>query len=319
MYNESQKAKYIDYCVETSTIKNKEKYRANMVSFFCRLSEDVEEKYDKDFCELSYEEIKGALSIFCKKTASYQKANLSKLRAYINWCIDSGLTKDFENKLEGISVSNIDSTISCRMNMVANEDQLSQYFDIFLQSPSLNTVDNMYRVFYLLIFSGVELENIADIKLSDVDFKAETVMVKNNQVRISKRTCDAILELSKMTDFSAMAGPGGERKTQIVKTGHVLERTVSSRDTLISSMIPKVSTHFRTLKDALGNPVAITLNSLMLSGVFCRMYQKESLTGEVDFSEYISLLGTAKKDEMLSNTISLATLDYETWKKTFVS
>lgn len=319
MYNEKQKREYIEYCLASSNVKDVSKYKSNLIAFFSRLGKEVESDFEKDFCMFDYSDMKIALATFCKKTSVYQRTSLSRLRSYLNWCIDFGLALDQENRLDGIVASNIDTTISCKMNMVSSEDQLIERMDAVLQPMAHGTIDNMYRVCYLLIFSGIKLDDTVKIKSSDVDFENKTITFNGRTVGISDYTSQAIAALSNMNCYVAASGPSGERLMDIVKTGYVLERTVAGREGMVNSMTTKISNHFKDIKDKFGFKISITVNSLLLSGVFSRMLQKEKCTGNIDFLEYVILFVDGKKLNASKTNLTFAMEDYCTWKKTFVS
>ena len=317
MFNVKQKSDFIEYLIDKSKGKDTEKYQKQIENFFNRL-EPIEQELGKDFSMCNFEEIKVVLSILCRRSVKYQKSILSQLRKYLDWCIDSKKSLDSENRLVGISTSDIDFSISYKMSMVKDEEQLSHYLDIVLRPMADDTIDNMYRALLHLIFNGFSFKEAVDLKKDQVDFENRCIKKNNKQYIISDQCCEILKHLSIMNEYVAPMFHNGIRIHEIADTGHVLERTIDSRRNMYDSMIPIISTIFNKLKNELGYQISITLNDLFTSGIFYRIYKNECSNKEIDLSEYI------EKYQNQSVTINSPELiindgmeEYLTWKRAF--
>lgn len=316
MFNVSQKEDFINHLLEKTKISNKEKYQNQLINFFNRLA-PIEQELGKDLSMCNYEETKIVLSILCRRSVKYQKSILSQLRQYLDWCIDTGKSLDSENRLVGITPSDIDYSISYKMSMVKDEEQLSEYLDIVLQSIHEDTIHNMYRGLFHLVFNGITLKEAIDLKKSDVDPKNKKAYVNGRCIELSDVCCDVIEYLSSMNGYVVNNKFKGNF-IEIFNSGHVLERTSDNRDVMEEALRPKVSEIMSELKQSLRSSITITLNTLFLSGVFYRMYKKECNKGEIDFSEY--MMQCENQSVTINNpegVVDDGLQEYASWKKAF--
>lgn len=317
MYNSSQKEDFIQYVLSASKTKDIETYKMSLITFFNRL-EPIEEELDKDFAMFNFEEIMIVLSILCKRSVKYQGVILSRLRKYIEWAISLGKALDSENKLVGISQKDIDFYISYKMSMVKDEEQLSHYLDIVLRPMADDTIDNMYRALLHLIFNGFNMREAIDLKREQVDLEHKLVSFNNKKVDISEMCSNILRHLFLMHAYLSIAFKEVECSREIVHTGHVLERSIASRNKMVESLSNFVSLLFKKLKLELGHKISITLSDILISGIFYRIYVKECETGEIDLSEYMSRY----KDHVLTIdnpelTAKDGMIEYLAWKTAF--
>lgn len=317
MYNIDQKSQFIEYVLVSCKGKDIKTKRSSLINFFNRL-EEIENELEKDFAEFNYEEIKIALSVLCKRSVNYQRSILSQLRQYIEWAIDLNISKDSENRLIGITTDDIDFSISYKFSMVKDEDQLVENLDLVLNPMKNDTIHNMYRGIFHLLFNGVNLKEALELKNADVDLINKKAYINERCIDLSNTCCSILGYLSKMSGFAIKENRLKGDFLEITDTGHVLERTVDNRDSMEQSLRPKISGFMGELKELLKSPISITPNTLLISGIFSRMYKKEIETKEIDFSEYMS------KNEYKVSTIDNpeaileeGMIGYHAWKKAF--
>lgn len=314
MYNSAQKQQYIDFCLTGSKVVNSDKYKDDLENFFERLQNEVEGEFEKDFSMLTYDEMKIALSIFCRRTVNYQSSILSRLRGYLSWSIENGKSLDSENRLDGVSVKDIDTTMSVRMCMISSEEQLKEYLDIVLRPVEGDTIDDMYRVCYSLIyFTGLNLKEVIELKIGDVNFQAMSLTYNGKVFKLPVSLCKLIDKLSEAEQYITVGREEMERKFDINKDGYILERT-KPRTLMYTSMVSQISVHFKKLKENLNYSVSITLSDIRMSGIFARAYEIEKGTGTIDLGEYCI---SEEEDRYSNSTKNDILLAYKTWKRAF--
>lgn len=317
MYNCQQKESYIDAVIELSLSKEAEKNRIAMINFFNRL-EVVEDDIGKDFSMMNFDEIKLVLSVLCRRTIKYQITVISNLKRYLQWCITNGCSLDRENRLICIKPTDVDYSLSHKMSMVKDEEQLGAYLDIVLKVMKEETSDNMYRTILYLVFSGFNLSEIIEITDDKVDIENGTIRHNENLVQLSEKCIEIVKYYKGMTHFVAAVGNNSERSIEIIKTGHLIERTVKSRISMKETLSVSISNIFTELKEHEGHLLSITLNNLWLSGVFYRMYEKEVSTGMLCFDEYLMKFQDSINGAYSPSIIEdECRLEYERWKKAF--
>lgn len=293
MFNEDVKREFINYITSTTSGKAFE-----WENQFNRL-EKIEVKLKKDFSEFSYKEMMKLLPFILVKTVAYQKQQLSILRQYLAWCISKGHTDMEENLLIGISSKDIDFSESYKMNMVKDEKQLQGYLDRILTDVKDDSLDNMNRIMFHLIFNGVEFNNVFDLEVNQVDFKNKALKYNDKLITLSDMCLDLINLGINMTHIIYSNG----KQKKINKNGFILENSSISRKSMKKTAMSYSSEKFTELSDGLGFFTSVTLGSLWRSGVFYRTYQNEIITGQIDLSP-------------IGDTNAIL-LEYNTWKKAF--
>jgi len=317
MFNPTQKEEFIKYVMEKSNTKDRERGESNLINFFYRLS-SIEEEFGKDFSMFNFDEIKIALSILCRRSVKYQITILSQLRQYLEWAIMTNNSLDTENRLIGFSTNDVDVSMSYGMSMVKNEEQLSEYLDITLRPMQDDTIDNMYRALFHMLFNGLDFQEAVDLKTNQIDLETKTIKLLDKNIDISEMCCKVINYLLQMDGYVVQLFRDGWRYVDKADTGHVLERTVDHRDNIEKAMEPAISNIFGRLKKELGYKISITRNDIYLSGVFYRTYIKELNEKKIDLSEYFlkyqhQVFSIKSPDAKINEGME----EYLSWKKAF--
>ncbi|MEG0898344.1 MAG: hypothetical protein RSF40_01360 [Oscillospiraceae bacterium] len=313
MFNPEQKTAFIDYAMASTLSPKNGSREADWVNLFNRL-EEVEQDQEKDFSQFTYKEMLDSLPLILRKTVNYQRQTISSLRGYLTWSIENKCSLDSENRLIGLTPSDVDFSKSYAMCMVKDEEQLSEYLDVVLADLNDDSGDNMYRTMLHLVFNGVQFNDVFNLKLDQVNFENKTLTYGNNIIALSDKCCELIAYVRDMDVIASSQGGTAKRtkkgikdavtrEREIVKNGYILENTSDDRSKMKNTAITVVSTKFATLKQHLEYPIAITFTSLWRSGVFYRAYQIELETGEISLQE----LGDGEDYK----------LEYAAWKKAF--
>lgn len=340
MYNEPQKLLYIEDYLKSSKVKDKETRRNSMGNFFNRI-EDVEKPLDKDFAMFNYEEVKMALSMICRRSVRYQKSVLSELRSYVEWCIDHHFALDCENRLIGIAPSDIDMVASYRINMFKEESEFNLALDTVLMPMKEDTSHNLLRAILHLLFNGISYNEVFCLRSNQVELEERIIHLESRDVKISSMCRDVLKYVMNMYEFfsapkfdadnidtsddlaigfdnMADGARKGVKKYRIVKNGYAIENSKMDRSSMPSNYIPVISNAFTAIKKAKGDIVSTTTGDIITSGLFCRIYEKESQGEKADFQEYFAMAKQDVKNEYgMSASLRDAELQYAGWKTAF--
>lgn len=318
MFNTSQKEEYIDYVLSFNSSEERlEQNRTQLVNFFNRL-EEAEELIQKDIAMMNFSEMQTVLPVLFRRTIKYQTVVISNLRKYLSWCIENGYSLDSENRLLGVRPIDLNSTENYKFSMVKDEDQLEKYCEDFLQEWGNESVENMYRILFHVVFNGILFDEVIWIKDDQVDLENLTIFLSDRQIKISKLCAGWIKKYKNMNYYTSSLGERGTRNLPIVKKGYLLERTVASRESMKTSMPAYISKLFARLKAEKKSVVTLTLNSIWLSGVFYRMFVEECNSGKIICDEYIERYkGSNVVTYTPSISIEECRVEYTRWKNEF--
>lgn len=311
VYNSTQKLRYIDYLISKGT-KSEERTRQRMVNLFEKMS-DVEERLGKDFSQFDLSEIKSALPEICIRSVGYQRVVIGYLRSYLEWCIEEGLSLDQENRLVGIDIRGLNIGSSYNETMIKDNLQLDEYLNIVMRPLQEDSVDNMYRVYYHLLFDGLTLDEALNLKQEQVDLDHKLIHLNHKDIFLSDLTCKYIRYLSKMRVYCSATKAGGIKSYKIIENGYVLKRTTPDRSRFKIVAINFSSKYFSNLKEALQSDLTLNITSIMLSGIFYRMYQEELKGNQVLYDEYLSRYNR----EDMTTALNEGKMGYKAWKETF--
>lgn len=307
MYNENQKRQFIDYF--------KEKYpfskgiEVELPTLFNRTGK-IEADFQKDMADFDYETTKLFLSSFLTGTPVYQKRMFSVCKYYVDWCIMNGKTSNTSNNFDTINEQDIDISNSYRLRMLKDENMLAEYLEIGFRSLSDNTADNLYRAILIFIFCGIPTKDIYKIQKKDVDLENGTIWYCGD-----KKIVPSVL-LPMLTFYSKQTGYN-KPTNSIVKYGFLKKHDTpaflafgATSTKPGSRYIYNIVTDLnKNLKSELKKNIHITMKNIFLSGIFCRIYQKEKTIGEADFDE-LTVQFSTKVGKYYQK-------QYDIWKESF--
>ncbi|WP_206459372.1 phage lytic cycle repressor MrpR family protein [Anaerovorax sp. IOR16] len=316
MYNKEQKMQFINYSLKKSDgdIENLKKSWEN---FFNRIGK-IEKDFDDDISNFSYETIMLALHLFLKGSVIYQETELSKLKLYIDWCIINGKTPNTENKIEYISLNDIDVSVAYKLSMVKDEEHLNNYLDEALREVELDTIDNLYRTYFLLLFNGIKSNDIFELKESDVNYENKMITFNDKSIQLYPEAFKNVSKLSSMDYYVGKIRGNKTCETERYRMGYLIENTTENRDLLKIYTRIKMSRMNVVLRKKLGKTISLNSNNIYISGIFYRIHQNELLTKTVDITEYVENYINPKASEASKNRyINAFKTQYEIWKKAF--
>ena len=168
MYNENQKKQFIlSYTQSAYTAKN-------ATSLF-NIIEEFERKWDADICTKDGDELPEVLSKIVGLRLRSNDSRLSILRSYGKWCRDQQIPGACDG-LENIKEVGLNKV---KEQTVPDPWHLQEYLDVICDPEEKQTTDNIVRCYCWLAYSGVEEEDILNIKCSDVDLHNKRINYEN--------------------------------------------------------------------------------------------------------------------------------------------
>lgn len=314
-FNSEQKAKFIENQILLSDAENVEKIERGWNNLFERMS-NLEKNKDKDFALMNNNEIDEFLSKFLRGGKKYKETILSNLTTYFAWCLDNHLTTLSQNVLIVKKVKNIDSSSNCSDKMIKDEDDLKKCLDNqnLFRDESLKTIDNLYRCYLYLLFSGLSINEAFNLLEKDIDLNNGCILLNDKKIALSKNI-KKIVEETLAIDCLVVR----RKETEIVKTGYLFENTISEgerptnyREKMKMVWDVAISNKFSD------SDRELTQSSILKSGIFYRMYQNEIANGLIDCQEYLEMckynVTTIDNPDMV---IANCKNEYEEWKKAF--
>lgn len=278
MYNEHTKLSFIeDYSQSVQS-------RALLRQIFNGI-EFIEQKYNVDFCSMDSSQAQEAYSRISGMRARSAGSYLAMLRSYVKWCRARGyLTSDAVYGLR------IDFYEKIREKMVASPAHLKLALDAAFPNPARNEIEYIYRSFLWLAYMGF-------MDIEAVRVRCDEIFLAKHIIRFSGNTEDyhiymeAEHDLSKacsLREFKEPRGKDGVYKQRAV--GDLLLRGKVTANTMEESISktfrPTITRAFKNAVNAYeaqGSQVpkhlslGLTYNSIYLSGIFYRAYERERM------------------------------------------
>jgi hypothetical protein len=317
MYNEEMKVRFIlGYTKGQSTIK----LAHNVFKAIEPFEEDV---WEADVCTRSAKELQPVVDQILglrKRSASWI---LAILRAYAKWCI---LSK-YPGACDGIMHVETLGLDKVRRQMVSSPLHLQKYFDEVFDKESEETIDNIYRCFLWMGYSGMSEEDAMCVKATSVDMAALKITSGDSEFPIYREAIQAFKNAVELTSF-LYKNPNYKEKKHIRRNrieGDMIMRRVTA------------GTHLMTVRSTLSKRLTaaqkngqteqkLSFYRAWLSGLFYRMAERERAGIPADFGEIVAremeqkpspvtggLSTQAKQNERAKDYLE----DYQRWKLAF--
>ena len=314
MYNEEQKIKFIKDTAKS--IKS-----AESMEYMFNRCERFETLWGKDVCNASDEEIQQLINNISGFRTSSTSLYLKYLRRYISWCNH----RDIYGVRKQISKVDVDDMSRFRSAYVANPIHLQYYLDIVFDSEDDMTVDNVYRSYFWIAFSGIMETDITIIKRSDVDFYSMSIIHDEHSFPIYREGIKALRNASTLDSFLYKhPNYSNEVNRKRLDEYTLLSgiRGISSVETFRSQVRAKT---IKAIKDKDIN-IAISYDRVRLSGIFYRAYQEEQAFMQTNLSDEVNRRvednissGSNMKERVYRYQVNARlNSDYDKWKRAFV-
>lgn len=271
MYNEALKTDFIrQYTTNIST--------ADISVRVFNAIEIFEEKYGCDFYQMSTDHAAEAINSVQGLRSATAEVRLAVLRAYVNYCIGKGLDANMDIvNIEPSSVSHI------RNLMVKDPIHLSACLNSIFKPTNEETVENISRLFVWFWYSGMTREQCLTVTSDDIDYKYMEIHCGNRKFPIYRESLDALISCVDSTEFADMRKYSGDIRYRKRASGNEVLRGFNGVS--LNTLSVQTLTKCRKAVSEGATDVKINWYNVRLSGIFYRMYQKETLGFPVDFSE----------------------------------
>ena len=315
MYNEELKTQFIrQYTTKISTAD----FAVDMFNYL----EQFENKYGSDYACMTKEQASDAVSSIQTLRASSMESRSAILKAYVRWNIDNG-TENANKELLSVEFHGFSHI---RSMMVKDPAHLARILNKVYAPVKDGTVENLYRFYIWMFYSGMKEDQIFLCKRGNIDYKRMEISVGDQRFPIYREELDVIV-------FCADAKEIAERNPLMVNVRDTIPRrpgdelyrgarnATSASAARVSATTLITSAYNNGLID-----VKLTRKSVRLSGIFYRMYEREMNGVPVDFTEDAinEMRGkTYKTNDRFTIGVKRVRiirdfeLDYANWKEAF--
>ena len=179
MYNPEQKKEYIDFLVS----RNANAGELDFIEDLFNTTEKAEVTAGTDLCDMTAEQIGSLIGKKRRELDADHFRSIWWIYCYVKWCASSGLCRVNEWTE---SIRNSKDMEIVRQQMVANDFDLQTRLDHMLTDENKMTLDNLVRACAWILYAGVDIDRVCQIRISDVDTKAMTVRVDDTWYDISR-------------------------------------------------------------------------------------------------------------------------------------
>ena len=278
MYNESLKTKFVQgYTKSIST--------ANVCTTIFNAVEKYEVEWDADICTKSEDVLQPVIEELVGFRARSKYMRLIILKDYVKWCIAMGVP----NACDGIFKINTIGLEKIKQQTISSPAHLESYLNEICEPVEEKTTDNIYRCYYWLAFAGVKEEDILNVKCSDVDFSRMIVKYSDTEVPIYREAVPAFKNCVELNQF-VYKHPLYSADKVVWKDrvpGDTVVRGVRAQPSL-KAMRVELSRRSKNKRDDGVTNLKLSYYRVWISGVFYRMYEREQMGIEPNFSSIVS-------------------------------
>lgn len=315
MYNESLKINFIrDYTQSINT--------ANVATTIFNAFEPYEIEWKSDLSTKSAGELQPVIDEIVGLRRKSQWMSLTVLKEYVKWCIAMNVPGACDGMLH-ITVAGLDKV---KRQMVSGPVHLQRYLDELFDPESKETVDNLYRCYYWMAFSGIQEDETLSIKTTDIDFTEMTIRCGDNVFPLYRESLPAFHNAIELTEFSYIH----PNYSKIIRRNRVPGETIMRGVKAVTKTLTIRSVLTHRSADALHRGKTkqqLSFYRVRISGLFYRMYERERAGIPVDFSDAAVKFMSGKtytlnekyKIEYKQNSVERDYMeDYQRWKLAFL-
>ena len=319
MYNEQIKCEYLEDYFSRTTSKTALADREVFQNKFERLSNEIEIPLNKDLCQLTREEVIHSFGKILPPKRSSANGLLSLARVYSQWCCDNNKLGCESNPFFNVQLKDLDGW-QPGSDLLKNEAMLSEILDKVLAPVNMDTVDNLYRPIYYLLFYGFTLSEIVALQIPDLDVEKQCVRhpATNTWVKIPQNVVKLLLYIRRMDSGYMKIRNGYLWSKQLYGDEYLIKRCSQTRVGYEKFLFDKTSKLERLVKKE-GYTIRFTVFAIMQSGIFSRIYQREMEDGTLDMSEFVNFRlrdGTVHNSSLVE-AYKVGRDEYAGWKKNY--
>lgn len=291
MYNEALKKRFISYADASKSKYNKERYY-----WIFNTTEAFEYRMGKDLYDFADDEI--GLVLRNGFSESSTLPILKKIKSYIEWA-----NKSLETGIQDEpSVQDDVYEDYIRHTLVANPLQTKIYMDKIYGLATQYNLNNTFRCYLWMGFSGINEKDAMQVKGSDIDFLNACIYVNGKEYCLYPESIPEFKSCAFDDAFYIDTGMY-EKKLYPRAAGSKIIRWIKTDDVKLKNVRDRV---VRLCTDALNEgrcDFKFTYRRMVKSGELYRLYETECA------------MGTLPPKYILNHGVNR--VDYENWKRVF--
>lgn len=159
----------------------------------------IESKADKDLAELGVDDIKKICDLFAKHAVARVLRYVTNLLRYLRWYRSRYPGGDTDAAWEWV-MKQIDKY---RMSFVASPTHLQLELNKIFRPEESNTIDNIYRTYFWLAFSGLrDKENACKVSIDDVHIDEMKFFANGVSFYLYPQSIEAVSRAAKCTSLN---------------------------------------------------------------------------------------------------------------------
>lgn len=237
---------------------------------------NYEELCQKDLAEMTFYEALEAIKNLDIGTYSTAFGIKTFIKSYVTWCHQYSKFKNTNLDLCSIDVDDVDCSRRIRELTFKSEDELIK------ELSSVRPFDEGYpeAIAILLTWIGVKQNEIASIRVSDVNLEKQWVYVPSSDLFVS--FSDKIAEIFRVYEKTKVGYRSSGGDSRPVFRDDSYDRYVrkylpkdKSSDPYTSVQIKHITHHLNTIYVDRGNPPKFTGSNVLMSGALYRVWMLE--------------------------------------------
>jgi len=317
MYNESRKELYIrEY---SSNIKTQ-----NALATAFNAIEPYEVEYGKDLCAFNAHELTESLPKVSGVRYITHVERLGLYRRYVRWCI----ANQFPDACDSIEHYQADNHEKLRQRFISGPAHLQHVLNAMFLSEDENTMDNVYRAFFWLTFSGMYPDDILRVRRDEVNLARMTVEFAGDEYPIYRESIIALEKCKTRDTFFVIRERPGRQPQKILMQRFEPTLLICGVRAMpgMREITQRISNKSRAARQQGKTDMQLTPQRAWLSGLFYRAFELERFGIAPDFYStvvrYISHKGNLDVEDRqvkkyMKECANSYMHDYEIWKALF--
>ncbi len=314
MYNEERKVRFMSEC-------GMEGSKGVWAVATFNNTQLMEEELGKDLAELTAEEVGDALATTGVVSSATIGNRIPLVVRYKKWCAEKG----FQTVLVVSEDIRVDVTDNIRDTMVSSPSQLAYLLQKAFPDNVEKSARCVYRAYLWMGFAGMNMEDAADVRVSDVDLNSRMIKYNNRWYVIPEEGIDDIRRVCKAKEFyrlnrgskTAFQRADGDR----ILRGRKLKKEITVHGYVRETLRPVIQNGFK----AIGYN-GMSFLRIRKSGLFYEMFRREVHGFAISFATIAHddyLAGNYKeskanpKQKVVRRIMLTYEKDYAAWKNAF--
>ena len=285
--------------------------------------ENYEASIGKYIEDMDDDEFSEAMRQTMRKSSRTNSQKISIISRYFTWCKQNGYNFRSPEELRSFE-GREEATISAvKKTMFASPAHLQSFLDKVFDPVEIGSADCLYRCFIWLVYMGLSIEEIESVQVDNIDLFRFTIRFGSVEYKLPSESLAVIHACMTLDSFRV--------ESQHVLSGIYYVSRSEGKHLLRRAAKSNGVSYFRmrtdTAKKVHSKGYAVELDGVRKSGSFYRIFQREQITGEADFSMLIirSIESdpkfSEKRKDLQEKTVrtlrNYIRKDYEAWKSAF--